>query len=105
MITSNDLEFARLVTVPALRARLVDERGATMVEYGLVLALVAVVAMVGFTFIGNSTKDNLMCTGSAMSADTLTGDIDGDPLTADAEYYDVDGSGGVTDGDIAVSDC
>lgn len=102
MITTNDLEFARLVTVPALRARLADQRGATMVEYGLVLALVAVVAMVGFTFIGNSTKDNLMCTGSAMSADVV--DPDGTPGNAD-DFYDIDGNGAKNGDEPTVGSC
>ena len=102
MITSNDLEFARLVTFPALRERLADQRGATMVEYGLVLALVAVVAMVGFTFIGNSTKDNLMCTGSAMSANTV--DPDGTPGNAD-DYYDIDGDGTKDADEPTVASC
>ena len=98
MITSIDLELFRQVTVPAIRARLADQRGATMVEYGLVLALVAVVAMVGFTFIGNSTKDNLMCTGSAMSAPVVTDAVNGD-------YYDIDKDGTFNNDDIRVSSC
>lgn len=98
MITSTDLEFARLVTFPALRERLADQRGATMVEYGLVLALVAVVAMVGFTFIGNSTKDNLMCTGSAMSAPVVADGVNGD-------YYDIDEDGTFNNDDIRVASC
>ena len=103
MITSNDLEFARLVTFPALRERLADQRGATMVEYGLVLALVAVVAMVGFTFIGNSTKDNLMCTGSAMSASVHDG-ADGTSGTAD-DFYDIDGNGAQNGDEPTVASC
>jgi Flp pilus assembly pilin Flp len=98
MFTTHDLEFARLVTVPALRARLADQRGATMVEYGLVLALVAVVAMVGFTFIGNSTKDNLMCTGGAMTNDTV---VDG----SGNEYYDTDETAGYSGDDTPVDSC
>ena len=102
MITSNDLEFARLVTFPALRERLADQRGATMVEYGLVLALVAVVAMVGFTFIGNSTKDNLECTGGAMSG--AHAGADGNLNTAD-DFYDVDGDGTKDSDEPLVSAC
>ena len=33
-----------------------DEEGATMVEYGLMLALIAVVAMVAVTLVGTSTN-------------------------------------------------
>ena len=84
--------------MPALRARVADERGATMVEYGLVLALVAVMAMVGFTFIGNSTNDKLMCTGAAMSADVAT-HANGD------DFYDINGDGAQDDDEPLVSDC
>ncbi len=33
-----------------------DEEGATMVEYGLLVALVAMVALVGVTLLGNNLK-------------------------------------------------
>ncbi|SEA12253.1 pilus assembly protein Flp/PilA [Lachnospiraceae bacterium NK3A20] len=36
-----------------------EESGQGMVEYGLILALIAVVCIVAFTAIGNSTKGNL----------------------------------------------
>jgi pilus assembly protein Flp/PilA len=36
-----------------------EESGQGMVEYGLILALIAVVCIVAFKAIGNSTKDNL----------------------------------------------
>ena len=101
MITSYDLSFARQVTVPALRARLADQRGATMVEYGLVLALVAVVAMVGFTFIGNSTKENVLCTGTALSDSPVIVDA------VDGDFYDVGEDGGAfdPDEDVRVASC
>lgn len=33
-----------------------DEEGATMVEYGLLVALIAMVALVGVTTLGNNLK-------------------------------------------------
>lgn len=36
-----------------------DERGQGMVEYGLILAVIAVVALVGFTNIGDSLLDKV----------------------------------------------
>lgn len=100
MYTASDLELIGMV-VPALRARLADQRGATMVEYGLVLALVAVVAMVGFTFIGNSTNDKLQCTGGEMGGAVHEG---ADPGAAD-DFYDVDGDDTKDDNELLVSQC
>ncbi len=38
-----------------MQSRLVREDGATMVEYGLILAVIAVVAVAGAILVGNST--------------------------------------------------
>lgn len=69
MMNVSDFTFARQVTLPALRSRMGDERGATMVEYGLILAVVAVVALVGFTVLGDSTKDSVCDTAAALTTD------------------------------------
>jgi pilus assembly protein Flp/PilA len=45
-----------------------DERGATMVEYGLLLALIAVAAIVALTFLGGETKDKFNEVGSAVDS-------------------------------------
>jgi pilus assembly protein Flp/PilA len=45
-----------------------DERGATMVEYGLLLALVAVAAIIALTFLGGETRDKFNEVGSAVDS-------------------------------------
>lgn len=51
-----------------VRARFGDtERGASLVEYALLVALIAVVCIVAVTFIGNSGKDQLNKVGSSIS--------------------------------------
>jgi Flp pilus assembly pilin Flp len=44
-----------------------DERGATMVEYGLIVALIAVVAAVGAGLFGISVNENLFCLAASVS--------------------------------------
>lgn len=39
-----------------LRERLIDERGATAVEYAIMVAFIACVIVVGVTILGNETK-------------------------------------------------
>jgi pilus assembly protein Flp/PilA len=39
-----------------LKTLLHDEEGATMVEYGLLVALIAMVALIGVTTLGNNLK-------------------------------------------------
>ena len=53
---------------PWLRARFGrSERGASLVEYALLVALIAVVCIVALRFIGTSTRDTLNETGSSLS--------------------------------------
>ena len=50
-----------------LRARFSDdERGASLVEYALLVALIAVVCLVAIQFLGNEAKDSFSSTGSAI---------------------------------------
>ena len=48
------------------RAFLRDEEGATMVEYGLMLALIAVVCIVAITAVGNKTNDKFSAAAAAI---------------------------------------
>lgn len=95
-----DFEIARIVSLPYFRARVGnDERGASMVEYALVLALIAVVGVVGLTFLGNTTSDKLKCTGGGIAGAPLNDATAGD-------YYDVDGDKAYNeDVDKLVADC
>jgi len=89
-----DFEIARIVSLPYLRARFaIDERGASMVEYALVLALIAVVGVVGLTFLGNTTKDKLCSTGEGINGGTWLTHTDG------TRYIDDDGTAGFSAGD------
>ena len=52
-----------------LRARFGnDERGASLVEYALLVALIAVVCIVAVTFLGTSAKSKFNKVGSSISA-------------------------------------
>lgn len=56
---------------PYLRARFGrDERGASLVEYALLVALIAVVCVVALRFLGNTTDDTIS---------DVTSDIDSTP--------------------------
>ena len=48
-----------------IRARIKDERGASLVEYALLLALIGVVCVAAITFIGNKADESFSSTGSA----------------------------------------
>jgi pilus assembly protein Flp/PilA len=51
-----------------LRARFGDsDRGASMVEYALLVALIAVVCITAIKFLGNQANDSFSKTGSAIS--------------------------------------
>lgn len=45
-----------------------DESGATMVEYGLMVALIAVVAIAAVTFLGEQVSTTFTTVGDEMSA-------------------------------------
>ena len=47
-----------------------DESGATMVEYGLMIALIAVVCIGAVSFLGQQTAGSFQASGSAMNAST-----------------------------------
>jgi pilus assembly protein Flp/PilA len=44
-----------------------DQGGQGMAEYGLILALVAVAAVLGFTFLGNRVNSKMQEVGNAMN--------------------------------------
>jgi len=50
-----------------LRARVDDERGASLVEYALLVALIAVVCILAITFLGNSASNKFSSVGSAVN--------------------------------------
>gem|GEM_PF-189505 len=51
-----------------LRARFADsERGASLVEYALLVALIAVVCIVAIRFLGTEANDSFSSTGSAIN--------------------------------------
>jgi pilus assembly protein Flp/PilA len=50
-----------------LKGRLSEERGATAVEYALMVALIAVVIIVAVTFIGTSASSKFNQVGSAVN--------------------------------------
>ena len=51
--------YVELVVTPFVRARLGlrDDAGASLVEYALLVALIAVVCILAITFIGNNAND------------------------------------------------
>ncbi len=52
-----------------LRARFGDdERGASLVEYALLVALIAVVCIVAVTFLGKSAKSKFNTVGNSINA-------------------------------------
>lgn len=61
MLTSYDFIAAYL------RAQVRSERGASLVEYALLVALIAVVCIAAVTALGESASDNFSSIGSAIS--------------------------------------
>jgi pilus assembly protein Flp/PilA len=50
-----------------LRARFDDETGASLVEYALLLALIAIVCIGAITLIGTNANDKLSSAGNALN--------------------------------------
>ncbi len=63
------LSYFEAVVAPYLRARINAETevGASLVEYALLVALIAVVCIVAISFLGNSAQSKLSQVGSAIS--------------------------------------
>ena len=47
-----------------------SERGATAVEYGVMVALIAAVIIIAVVFLGQKTSSTFNCTGSAIQSKT-----------------------------------
>jgi pilus assembly protein Flp/PilA len=67
------LLIARLVEISRMPAQWVtarlnikSDRGATAVEYGLMLALIAAVIIVAVVFLGKKTSSTFECTGTSI---------------------------------------
>jgi pilus assembly protein Flp/PilA len=57
------------VFVPYVRARFgKDERGASLVEYALLVALIAVVCIVAINFLGSSSSSKFNSVGSSINS-------------------------------------
>lgn len=50
-----------------MRSKARSERGASLVEYALLLALIAVVCIVALQFLGNKAKDNFSSVGNSIN--------------------------------------
>lgn len=51
-----------------IKKLLADEEGATMVEYALMVALIAVVVIAGASFLGTAVKDKFDAVGDKINA-------------------------------------
>ena len=61
------LTYWELVVAPFVRARLGrDDQGASLVEYALLVALIAVVCILAVTFLGREASNKLSNVGSAI---------------------------------------
>ena len=52
------------------RLNIKSERGATAVEYGVMVALIAAVIIIAVVFLGQKTSSTFNCTGSAIQSKT-----------------------------------
>jgi pilus assembly protein Flp/PilA len=62
------IKYVQMVLAPAMRARFgKSERGAALVEYALLLALIAVVCIVALQFLGGSAAEKFSKVGNSIS--------------------------------------
>jgi pilus assembly protein Flp/PilA len=65
------LQMAQLASAwMTARLNLKSERGATAVEYGIMVALIAAVIILAVIFLGQKTSSTFSCTASVISAKT-----------------------------------
>ncbi len=66
----NLVSYHQQIVAPYVRARWGgnDEAGASLVEYALLVALIAVVCILAITFLGRSTSDKLSTLGSSVGS-------------------------------------
>ncbi len=63
----NEIALLPVRVVNWFKARYSDEGGASLVEYALLLALIAVVAITALIFLGNTTKNTLNNVGNSLN--------------------------------------
>lgn len=56
------------ICAPYIRARITNERGASLVEYALLVALIAVVCIGAVTFLGGAAKEKFSNVGTSINA-------------------------------------
>ena len=66
--TFNQVVGLRQTVLELIRRRFVDERGASLVEYALLLALIAVVCIAAVTLLGSQTGDSISRTADSVAA-------------------------------------
>ena len=66
----NPVSYIQNFVAPYIRARLniEDERGASLVEYALLVALIAVVCIAAIAFLGRSASTRFSTVGSQVNA-------------------------------------
>ena len=62
------IAFWRQYCLTYLRARIDDERGASLVEYALLVALIAVICIVAIAFLGQSASTKFSSVGSSVNS-------------------------------------
>ena len=68
---TNLLGIVRLVSAwAAARLNVKSERGATAVEYGIMVALIAAVIIIAVIFLGRQTSRTFSCTAETISSST-----------------------------------